>query len=1757
MSASYRPYFHPASLRDAYRQDVDEALLAGEIVQEERDWLAQLEQPEPVSLRVDKVELGDGTLINGEMAASLILSNPQEADAPLYVWCPGNDLQRFSTRSAMAEAITSRFSVAPESGSVCELVKIDTAVFEHIAHRVCAQQSQRLSAFARQFVEFPSLAEAIFRVLTDRLGAGLPGVSHEPDKIWVQTAKVPAVDTQPASHPQIQNMQTLLSLALERFGVSTPDPGSVHIYFDAQGQQVEQAQTAFYDAALAISSEELTTAFTQIISQWWHSPEDSNPRMSQQAASLMAEGFRQDLINLKSQSDISREDFAQLMTLWRSCQGQTIPSLTSLSVSQNNQDPFKLSGAFLVETVAAGTERIWFYSAQLGLRQYENRALLKEHLNTAVGQQEVLEHLSLEDRQLFDRQATVELFEEPITGAVFEDRMSSLIALQKRNVRWLQAQPSARFSYAAVTLDDALDINHGIDRRLLSLGGLGRWKDAAQTNSESYVREPKPRTFNVLRQSMVSEHHWIERINDMDGQVRVLASARPDVDRIAAAILDRSLCALGENDLRAYRLKLRFAAKTPDVIQPDEGLIDRFLEHASGKRVGKLGVDTTVLLVAELAPPRVVTSLFPGLLDSVFDNAQELLERECFDVQSAFYTRPLRYDRRRVDAHSASRKLRADHLRMTVEVQRRMRRGTIRRTGFLQQVLERPVPTQRQTLGDGKIRASAILVDLRDGKPLIELTNTLALQHGTGSTAPMLVWTAHNLLWDVQSVAELENRLDSRFVNQFSRDLWLALVEPIHAGRFAAYLMARERKPLRVELRTIEQDVIEYVQAAEERRQRSVLYSALRLISYFRVDAELVRLIFQEALRDNVNFKLCDGLFIQVQQLLFETFMPAWLEHATKDQLLVYVDILLRYAGIDDPDQTFLFGIPALSEFARLAVNEKLKADFPQDDFNADEIDVTHTRYVSGWAVPGELPSAIAAVTQTQTETLTQFACSHLSMAGESVSITSKENPLAVGKLDSAYIHRLIRQVNVGGRYQQVLATEFQPTAQQYAKRRSLFIEHLPARMLDAAFDRMMGGAITDVAYKFINAIADMPDDLARQPVEGKKIVIRPFELIAAPGYEADRVPGVYLIGPENQLEGPQVMYAIYHEDFSFRQFDNFTEIIEQLKTETRLQTLVLNRVSPLVRSRYDHGGFIEPHLRFSTESAFDVPLFSPKPPVLSDRKVAGNALEFLFVDTLDVLRDIAGKQAVTTAQADWQSFLFLMTEVGQQVLTFMPGKLGMLISAWQSHTLFSATADSLSRHRWGRAVSEFTAAVSMLISSRHADGESALSGEAVEPTQAYGDGEPLETSNPSVFSWRNDMLPAGLKKRLDEFQVKELALIDLDYDQVEHVYRLSGPDGRDRQFIAVVGQVFEVRQEHDEWHIVSGERKGPRVRLNREAKWELNLSWGLRGGAQIFHRIKGASIEADVDAVYATTATGMKNIRLMYHKYARQIEGAHHQALTYLINCLGNLRAFHTRKGLAPEVDAAIRETFGISVVSQPVINDLQRVSESMFAAFLDPSLSPNTSPRFVIGYSKPGNTQTQAFTVANDPERRLFLTELFFSVPDFYLDLAKTQSANFNMQAHYRAAALLHEVSHIVLDTRDIAYLEAAEPFVDLIRTDIPEAVNKKSDLETVRGTYLSHRTPKNQLFKRFEGLRWVNIDDTDEAYSAVLELTGTSTLDDARDVFLSSEERRRKVILANADSLALLIMTLGRTLRGSFDESALYPRQTPYPALGSQSE
>jgi hypothetical protein len=174
----------------------------------------------------------------------------------------------------------------------------------------------------------------------------------------------------------------------------------------------------------------------------------------------------------------------------------------------------------------------------------------------------------------------------------------------------------------------------------------------------------------------------------------------------------------------------------------------------------------------------------------------------------------------------------------------------------------------------------------------------------------------------------------------------------------------------------------------------------------------------------------------------------------------------------------------------------------------------------------------------------------------------------------------------------------------------------------------------------------------------------------------------------------------------------------------------------------------------------------------------------------------------------------------------------------------------------------------------------------------------------------------------------------------------------------------------------------------------------------------------------------------------------------------------------------------------------------------------------------------------VDKDLQRNVHFTEKFFNQQLDWYKSSLTQP--FDVDGHSQAATLIHEFAHLFSGAVDIAYLEARLPFSDLVASVTGYGAAKKQSQLDFQREALSMKTPKEELFARWNsGLQsWISLDSIPDSYhigKAILRLTGSQTMDKAREAFLNRQESkfRTDVILHNADSIAFLICEMGRQL------------------------
>lgn len=874
-----------------------------------------------------------------------------------------------------------------------------------------------------------------------------------------------------------------------------------------------------------------------------------------------------------------------------------------------------------------------------------------------------------------------------------------------------------------------------------------------------------------------------------------------------------------------------------------------------------------------------------------------------------------------------------------------------------------------------------------------------------------------------------------------------------------------------------------------------------------------------------------------VDTLLFKQALPKLLGAATDAEQADYVHILERYRDVVRNDRDYLYEIPEIEAYTFNALKVQLAQDYPGQSLNPDDISITLTQVLSpGWSA--EIASMGAAVSH-DTQSLSAFTLAGFSQLNGHLSARSQGPVPLPDTFNGDYIKKLVRTLNIGGQYSALLEQKLHASGPERLNRLGLFCRQLPLHALETAFRAKLQNTLSDKAYCFIKQVLEMPDGLARERLDGTPIIIRQLQLLASADSEPDLVKGVYLIGPDTLTGGPIILWTLYAQDFTFKEYADQAAFIADLLSRGSLQQLVLQRVDPLSRRKYDHGGFKEPHIIYIGVDFFSFDIYSPPSPVtISNTPVNGNVLLHLYEDNYNLLIDMAAQQSLSTAQADWQTFKGLMSLSAQAVLglatPFLPAALNIPLFVSQTLDLLKAGVHAVSKRQWGEAIEEFVTAFMLMVPELHRQQANRSRFVPPSPADSHASVSPDPHAGPDIHLEAKEWAQRGATLRsqrlsvLDAYTEQSVSLQALDYDASTHLYHSKTGD---LSYIVMTGKVFRVKQSANRWRIHIGEdRDGPAVQLNALQQWELDPWEPLLGGGPAHSRHAQGRRVHD----FTVEARGIKSIRRLAPEKAVMIQMAHQMALDYLSHAKQTLNGIMTMDPQALQYRLWLADYLSMPTVTDRELLIIDHAINMIFARLSKPSMNPLNSERYLKVKALIPDDDVVAFIDEADTHKYVYLTDLFFQTPFDRLNVNEHEWLEptlppFDYNRHYRAVTLLHELSHQKALTEDIEYMNVTYPFVELLKDNPNFKAFSKSRLSALQRDTLSITTSKIQLFNPVNNQRSLPA----PAAERILAITQTSTLDDARDVFLSDPQKRASIILSNADSIALIISRLGGKL------------------------
>jgi len=1725
------PYFSSDALRTRYVADLDNALARAQITAEQHQWLGRLADPVQAGQnvvdapRVDEIVVDSGAWPTAELAGAALLTDHARTDGPVFLHTLLDGLEMFASRQHLLQALDTRFRITPAVTSAWEYEWVEGDPFERRMRSIIRQHGQGVAAMADHLMLLPSLQTAVGRAFQETLERALPETTLNVFTHLLQVVRVggraPGSAEADASLV-VMGTQTLAEAAMtERIGRAT-DTELRRRFLGVTGRVLTAAQAQPFETALAGVPAATKACYEELLDSFWSEAVVGGGTRRDLAARFLADTFHHRLLTANWAGEVSSYEGGLLRRLHpvsNAVASERRLAPTRLSVSVAGGEPVKLAGIFLVDLAAMQLPGVLLYCAKHGLRRFAGIAALIEHFTSTAGRAELLECSSLNDHRLLTAPGKLRLRQDALDRPLFSELMDSIIALQKRNLAHAIDLPCDRVNQAAVIVDDALDIRPLLNPGLVSLGGSGRWREQTLDFEHAWPEfSGHVSAFTPAGDSKdAALRTWQQYLGWVKEEVDRTGALHPGAFDCARRVLNHYLSIFDEVKIEASELWVEPPGAAP--VQLVDLLLERITGHVltplpGGSRVFSGGLEAAGRLA--LARPTA------RMLQHILELAGAGFRQELILQARCSHSRKLRRLNTQILPAQVGKEIRSSLLRLAWRMEEQFGKFNAQSLAMLGQVLDRPSLSLRAHFGDSVTEVYALHVVYPPHFRAEPMSGVFVLRQPLVREGKFLLCSLNTGLQECQTHADLQAFINGKLADPATKPQWLACFSSPAIERIDAYL--RQAQSVRVSLERVDEDFIEHLQGVEQERQIEEVEAACDNAIRWKVDAALLeKLISTANTEDNVR-EIVDFLSYTLEVALFQASVPQWVNDASTQDLEALSELLLRAYITQDPEHDFLFDIPSLEQHARDLILARLKKDFAGQSLDPDKILVRLTHYVGAPSLPGEIPSSVAAATQTNTQTLTQFAINRFGGAQDvTLSTAVQDGYIATSLPDANYVRDLVRDLDVGAGFQVLLAEKLNVHDPEHARRVRLFGECMPPWLMLGAFELKLQKLFSEKALGYVRSILLMPDGLARLPVDGEQVVLSPLQLVAEPGRAPDVVTGLYLITAQDSTKGPWILYSMLADRVQFVEYANEAALWAAIQGSRSLQSIILEHLDPRVRRIYDNGGFIEPHLPWSTEAFMEVPLFPPAAPHILIEPVRSNALSYLFEGMKSVLMLAARTASVTTAQFNQQGNRFLLSLGGEQTLALLPGRLGLLVRAWQSHSWLTATAQDLGARQWGKALSEFSTAIATLISWRE-DPEASRSTTVQEPSVEERALLRLD------FSWGNSGLTPDLRNRLRLLEADNVSLSELEKENLFGLYRNRRTHD---EFAAVGGKVYQVRFTQAGYRIVKDDILGPPVRSDENQRWTLDLEGGLRGGGSIQTRLSNFTFDYHVDQMLIVEARGMSEIRRLFPDRARRIGEAHLGARNFLGVARENLQSEPATGLISVRASQLVSAFFGVKTPSERLIASIIKRITELQEVLLDQSLSPFSSERIVVGTNKLGVQESSAFTFSSDARKRIFLTERFFRNPVYRLKPPVIGQNGFNIAAHFRTTILLHELSHIANNSHDIAYVESSAPYLDLIYDGGDYYRGLKRRYEHYQQHCLSYMTAREDLFKDTtsdELPRDLMTSDGD-ARLTILTITGKETLEEARDVFYADADRRGDIILSNADSITLLVTLLGR--------------------------
>ncbi|WP_395607747.1 dermonecrotic toxin domain-containing protein [Pseudomonas sp. B22129] len=1634
--------------------------------------------------------------------AFMMSSSPEEKKAVLYT--PYGGIEVFDHRGDCLAALTQRLQDPAQHMDLVRFLPlaqrnefnhkspftlgtatVEHGVFEEQENTIKAHHAQDVQHLLAQLRTTPALPELLDAAL-ESLGAVLPHFHNLTLKDTRVNSFLAATDGDALPHwvASASLNETLLEYYVNQAWPADRTRTFTHPRYDSRGLSGTRLQqpAEHWENLVQQAAGVLSKLLKALLLTWWHEPIGQSPSRPEYSrmdlfTQVMSDKFRADLLfKRQSESEIlSSEEAHSLLAVFLPDQASRSAWHQALRIEKVNIHAPYQHYVELAATLLISDRHAYLYTQSRGLQVLKDvedlNDTLLSMLKAAGHQDELLNFLSLDERRLYLAMRGVQVSGQSVEGSVFGEMVNAIQEKQLSNLE--HALTLFRRSEGAVNLtallDCALDIRHMLDSRLLDLDAAGRWSLHPVSSGNG-----RPSTVQAERAKL--------QLTALQADEDILVAQRaghPTLRSLARSALNREMKSrhLGLDARDVYINTYPTEAQDREERPPESSvnMLEHFIAHlanataevGSTPRIGFYGPRHDG---AALSWNSLNSHLFNAIITQV---ATQFVEHDVRTLPRQF-----------LNLHG-ERMLESLMHGLRSEAQLRRLNNTLspNHHAILDTVLRADSMTRDKRHGLQGFLPDAFSLTLTQGDDTtrLPLANCFVLTERGGLdptlSGNVVLWTPQRGHEPFASLTTLNAALEQRLRRSVRRN---ALLQNLPVNLRTPHQRYRLGPLQRIDGHFL------------ENRQYSNLDHHLAAIDYW-----LTLPLGPTQLQDHLDAEMqllapsnIDRAKTLANAMIEQQALPAWLGMASANEQLLHAELLEQYRLNASDNQDYLHSLPTLREQVAGTLTRLLKARFPNDALNPENI---------------LIPARVALNGHTQS--LTDFALRHLpQLLPDQLTPSARDGTPLPASLDGSAVVQLVRQLDIGNTYRGLLETHLKADTDDARQRRELFCRQLPWQLLRYAHEEKLEERLSASAWGFIQQIFDMPDAVARDAIDGATAMIRPLELVATPGATPAKVLGVYLIGPRAGAVGPLILYAPYAPLPALKEYGTEEKLLEDLHTTGLLQDWIVRQLEDPARAIF-RNRLQQPQHQEAPEHKEDAEKVG-----LASNPIRANVLLRMFYDNAEQLIKMLACQFDPDGKGLWEGVTSLLRKGVPVLLQFIAGKLKYPLVVWRSFKLFEASAEDLQEQRFGEGLRTFIQGLARLASLRQQLDDS------LEPDDLAAQSTPM----PSATTVTTLDITEPTRTRMRHFEDVAVALADLREDPGSHVYQqaVSG-----RGYVPMAGKVYRVIQKGEHWCLSAADATGPCVKRDARGQWVLDLSrHDVRYGPALSRYRADTPIQREVNAMINIEASGRINIRKLSRFFDDCIESALGVAIFYTHNCQRNLVLF--RQAPYPRVASILADMFGIARLSGQQLAKIDRSVSQVLSGLLEHSLLDRGSDRFVYGHDRQTLVESMAFVIPVEVRRKIYLVDRFFH-PRLYPANFPLR-VPFDIDEHARAATLIHEMSHLVSDTENIAYLDSARPFLDLFDPNTPQY----ADLYEVQNTTLSHLTPLRELFTVEDW--WGGFQDLkDPARARVLSLTGTQTLTDARNVFMADPDRRLDVILANADSVAYLITYVGRRL------------------------